>query len=558
MSEITLRAMRPDDWDEVAQLICFGTNQWYEAHAMGPVFVNGPDSARLFCEVYESLDPGCCILAVAAAGQIVGSCFYHPRPTHVSLGIMNAHPDHFGTGIASRLLQFVIDFAKTERKPVRLVSSALNLDSYSLYTRAGFVPQAAYQDMLLHVPESGLDVPTEGCDRVREATADDIPAMAALETELNHISREKDYRHFVENRAGIWHASVLENTAGSLDGFLVSVHHPGSNMLGPGHRAYGPAISRTDPYRIGFPSRPLARLLDPRRAKGLSSDDVPLGCSHLRAPFRTGSWSLPATHGRGDAHVHPRDGIGNVRDGDRLKLPRRAEVRASCRDSATQEQFRRISIGIRAVFAELFSRFDDPQPARKGIAMALKKSQSEQLKLARKRRARRPTPTVQLPPTKLTVNHRERERVTNSHAWLLMRIERTLVASWQDHADVDDHAVASALRLAITNGSGSNGNIPDHVREIASRLTALDALAETNQVLNVALRTIYSSVKTRSGCRPHEYNYLNYAREFVTQFRVGEPSNEVRTGGGIGCFTSFVRGRSATPWPPSSPAIRRP
>lgn len=167
-------------------------------------------------------------------GRLAGSCFYHPRPTHVSLGIMNVHPEYFQQGIARRLLRHITDFADEQGKPVRLVSSTLNLDSFSLYTRAEFIPRAIYQDMTLKVPDEGLafDVPQDGT--VRDAQSDDVTAMADLEMEINHIRREKDYRYFVENPDGIWHVSVLENGNGGLDGFLVSVADPALNMLGPG------------------------------------------------------------------------------------------------------------------------------------------------------------------------------------------------------------------------------------------------------------------------------------------------------------------------------------
>ena len=181
MAELTLRPMEARDWDEVAELICLGTNHWYQTHGMGPIFVNGPQSARLFCEVYEALDPGCCILAVNQdSGKIAGSCFYHPRPTHVSLGIMNVHPNYFGASVARRLLSFIIEFADQADKPVRLVSSALNLDSFSLYNRAGFVPRSAFQDMYLKIPPSGLSFDPPGLDNVRAATLDDVPAMLEL------------------------------------------------------------------------------------------------------------------------------------------------------------------------------------------------------------------------------------------------------------------------------------------------------------------------------------------------------------------------------------------
>ncbi len=226
--------MRADEWDRVADLICHSTNHWYQAGNKPAIFPHGPSSCRLFCEVYEDLDPGCCVVAEdAARGQLVGSCFYHPRETHVSLGIMNAHPDAFGRGVAGKLLRYIIDFAEREGKPVRLVSSAMNLDSFSLYNRNGFVPRKLFQDMYVPPPDK-LPATVSGVDRVRDATPADVPAIVALEEELAHIGREKDYRYFIENRRGIWHTSVYENTDGRIDGFLGSVAHPGSNMLGPG------------------------------------------------------------------------------------------------------------------------------------------------------------------------------------------------------------------------------------------------------------------------------------------------------------------------------------
>jgi GNAT superfamily N-acetyltransferase len=227
--------MERGDWAAVAELIYTSTNHWYEASGKPAIFSGGPEVAELFCKVYEDLDPGCCVVAESVrTGRLMGSCFYHPRPTHVSLGIMNVHPAYFRQGVARHLLQFIVGIANGEHKPVRLVSSAMNLDSFSLYTRAGFVPRHAFQDVILSVPAQGLGVRVPLSARVRPATLGDVEAMAALELELNGISREKDYRYFVENADGIWHVSVLEGRGGKLDGFLASVNHPGSNLLGPG------------------------------------------------------------------------------------------------------------------------------------------------------------------------------------------------------------------------------------------------------------------------------------------------------------------------------------
>ena len=234
MPEATIRAMQPADRGEVAELIYLSTNHWYQTHGRSAIFSGGPDVAAVFFDVYESLDPGCGLVAVLpGSGRIIGSCFYHPRATHVSLGIMNTHPSYGGAGLARNLLRWIIEFADAKNLPVRLVSSAMNLDSFSLYTRAGFTPRCVYQDMMLAVPAGGLTFDTPGAQSVRPARLADVEPMADLECELVGIRRERDFRYFIENRDGWWHVSVFEGPGGRLDGFCASCGHPGCNMVGP-------------------------------------------------------------------------------------------------------------------------------------------------------------------------------------------------------------------------------------------------------------------------------------------------------------------------------------
>ncbi len=235
MSGFHLRNTKPEDREELARLIYHSTNRYYQSIGRDKIFKGDELSPVVFFDVYEKLDPGQCIVAVDdQTGQIIGSCFVHPRETHVSLGIMNAHPDHFGRGVARAILQRIIELAESQGKPVRLVSSCFNLDSYSLYTRAGFVPFCTFQDMYLKVPESGLDVEPPAGISVREATLDDVEAMAAIEKEVSGITRVNDYRYFIQNEDGLWHVSVVESPRGGVDGFLVSCGAEACNMLGPG------------------------------------------------------------------------------------------------------------------------------------------------------------------------------------------------------------------------------------------------------------------------------------------------------------------------------------
>ena len=100
-----IRELHSDEWMAVAELIHVSTNAWYEANLNRSIFQRDDASGCLvFPEVYEALDPGCCLVAEEEDGRLMGSCFYHPRETHVSLGIMNAHPDFAGRGVARALL----------------------------------------------------------------------------------------------------------------------------------------------------------------------------------------------------------------------------------------------------------------------------------------------------------------------------------------------------------------------------------------------------------------------------------------------------------------------
>jgi GNAT superfamily N-acetyltransferase len=230
-----LRAMTAVDRFEVAELIYASINVWYQTHGRPAIFVGGPRVTEVFYDVYDALEPGCAVVAEnTQTGRLMGSCFYHPRTHHVSLGIMNVHPNYFGQSVSRALLQYIIDY--TERhgfKALRLTSSALNLDSYSLYNRAGFVPRYVYQDMFLPVPAEGMNQSVPGAERVRDATLADVPAMAALEMEVSGITRDQDYRYCIENTAGFWHAAVYEGAGGHIDGFMISSAHPAMNMLGP-------------------------------------------------------------------------------------------------------------------------------------------------------------------------------------------------------------------------------------------------------------------------------------------------------------------------------------
>ena len=111
----------------------------------------------------------------------------------------------------------------------------MNLDSLSLYTRAGFVPSRVYQDLSWPCRKGLRRAGPAAIEHVRNATPDDVEAMAALELDVSGISRAKDYRYFIENaRRLLACMSVIEDGRGGLDGYLASIGHPLFNEIGPG------------------------------------------------------------------------------------------------------------------------------------------------------------------------------------------------------------------------------------------------------------------------------------------------------------------------------------
>lgn len=237
-ANLLLRPLASGDHDAAARLLHRSLVHWYESRLrQGARFGDRAEPFRLFPDVYAALDPGEAIAAFAPdTGELVGVCFVHPRETHVSVGIVATQPETQSRGVARAMLAPVLERARRLGQPVRLVSSLLNLDSFSLYSRLGFVPYTIFQDLALAVPKEGFAAPRPpGAERVRRVTD---PAEAARLADFEHalqgIRREQDYAFFIRNPVGDWRLWAVEDEAGRLDGVLAASHDPAFVMLGPG------------------------------------------------------------------------------------------------------------------------------------------------------------------------------------------------------------------------------------------------------------------------------------------------------------------------------------
>jgi ribosomal protein S18 acetylase RimI-like enzyme len=233
---VNLCTLKADQHDRVAALLHRSLVSWYENHLkQGHRFGTSPSAFCIFPKLYEALDPGEALCVTDDEGEIRGVCFVHTRDTHVSIGIVATDPQFSGKGIARLMMEAAIARGIEQDKPVRLVSSLMNLDSFSLYTRLGFMPGAVFQDIEIHVPDMGLcHAAPAGVEQIRLATHADVEQLAELEFRLQRIRRAKDYAFFLNNTVGDWQIWIYEDDSCEMRGFMVSSQHPDWNMIGPG------------------------------------------------------------------------------------------------------------------------------------------------------------------------------------------------------------------------------------------------------------------------------------------------------------------------------------
>ena len=250
-----LRPLRNSDIPEYTEMLYTSFNAWYWKHGWGKDYFGcKPPETSIFFDIYNDLTPGQSIAVFDNnTKRMMGACFYHPREYHVSLGIMSVHPDYWRRGVGKAMVDHIIRFTQENNyKSCRLVGSAINMNSFSLYNRSGFIPRVVHNDMVINVSADNQYARVSGEDRVRDAEIDDVAGMGELEMEVSAIRREMDYRYAIENPRRVLHASVYENDQQGIDGFMISVKHAALNMMGP-------CVARTEEIALALIRNELER-----------------------------------------------------------------------------------------------------------------------------------------------------------------------------------------------------------------------------------------------------------------------------------------------------------
>ena len=234
---LRIQSLDASEDETVASLLHRSLANWYERNLrQGSRFGDSLTPFLHFPALYRHLDPDYC-LGAWRDGRLIGVAFLHPRETHVSAGIVATDPLVAGRGVAKALMARACDLADSHGLPLRLVSSLLNLDSFSLYSRHGFHPVAVYQDVLLRVPAHGFaethlpHVPPDIC--IQRARPEDAAEIARAELHWCGISRLRDYQTFLAGTVLPWEVFTARDGTGTIAGAIVFTRHPEWSMPGP-------------------------------------------------------------------------------------------------------------------------------------------------------------------------------------------------------------------------------------------------------------------------------------------------------------------------------------
>lgn len=218
---ITIRLMSFDDIDVVAPAIARAFNTVNARYGYPPDFPD-PHVATLMSRYYYSRDPDGCIVA-ERDGAILGSIFARRRGDRVTIGPVTVDTASQAGGVGRRMMEALFDLYPDAA--FCLSQAAFNKESFSLYSRTGFVAV----EQMLRLDRPIAPVTSEDDDpNVRGATADDAPSVVDLDRRLSNAERERE----IETLFGTGRVYVCDDGSG-VQGYLASLATPGPVYLGP-------------------------------------------------------------------------------------------------------------------------------------------------------------------------------------------------------------------------------------------------------------------------------------------------------------------------------------
>jgi GNAT superfamily N-acetyltransferase len=214
--------MSPDDIDVVAPVITRAFNAVNARYGYPSEFPE-PSVSTLMSRYYLSQDPEGCIVA-EQDGTICGSVFARRRGDRVSIGPVSVDPASQAIGVGRRMMEALFDLYP-DAASFRLTQAAFNKESFSLYSKTGFV--AAEPLLRLERPPAPV-TPEEDEPHVRVVTAESAPLLADLDRRLTGAERGRE----LPTLFGMGKVYVHGDDS-DIQGYLASMPTPGPTFLGP-------------------------------------------------------------------------------------------------------------------------------------------------------------------------------------------------------------------------------------------------------------------------------------------------------------------------------------
>lgn len=208
-SAVRIRPARPADADAAGRIIHDAFQGIAAAHGFPKDFPDRETAIRLAAAFID--DPSVFGVVAEAEGRVVGSNFLVERDPVRGVGPITVDPAWQNDGVGRRLMVAVIDRAGTHA-PVRLVQAGYHTRSLSLYASLGF----EVKEPLAHMEGRPAVAPPRG-GVVRPLTPDDVPACAALCTDVLGVSRAGELRDALRQ-----FAPMLVERDGRVTGYLTA------------------------------------------------------------------------------------------------------------------------------------------------------------------------------------------------------------------------------------------------------------------------------------------------------------------------------------------------
>jgi len=209
MSDTTLTTVLPGQAEAVGTLVYEAFKEIAERHNFEPAF-STPQLAQLFVRLLVQTE-GYGSYLLLDDGRPVACNFGDERDEVVGVGPVAVAVDRQGRGLGRRVMEALLERAdRNGFRSVRLLQSAYNAQSFSLYHNLGF----DVMDLFANVrgrPNDGQ----QPVDSVREYTPADLEACDALHRDVLSVSR----RHDIESMAGLATPLVVERE-GEVAGYL--------------------------------------------------------------------------------------------------------------------------------------------------------------------------------------------------------------------------------------------------------------------------------------------------------------------------------------------------